>query len=654
MRNVIRWITSPAGCAGVIAVVLNLALYSDVLTLPLFADDLIQVPWLQSVSWVELWTSPSPYGYYRPGWYSLWRIYGLLAGGLRPLPLHALNVTAHALAAWLSGLLAVCWAAVRDRESTLQVQASLATAFFVVFPFAREAVAWPGAVYNPIVSALAAGALLAYGRGRREARRGWMIVSIGCTALAPLMYEAGIMVGPLILLAEYIGWLGRKWQRQQLRLAMPHVMVSATLVLVWRLVRGSGVTGFGLNPYDVRRNWGYLVQGFVYPISPIAQRVAAWLRVDSELCLWFIALPVLAIVLWQARQKSVTGFYLGISWFVLFAVPPVFTMRADWFALAPRYLYLTATGAAITWAVVLSEPIEKLLAPVPLCRIRVMRVLLVVAIVGAMLGPATLFIREGVHLYRVAGDVIWAVVAAAARQRPILLVNLPQRITPRDRFYPLGFEGIIPLPKRVPAQQIVYAHTGIPDAVEALAFGVIATERPLSYEYELYGRWAGWQELAEEVRGTQTTYLTRYENERIVLLEAGGPLHADTALLSSLSRFGSQLELVRADTSCDASGQVQLTMVWRVTSPPATDATVFVHLLTEDGALIDQADGYPLLGMRPFWLWQSGETNRDLRYFLPVERGVYTVRIGVWESATGRHWPAGTPDGTFTLPVHCP
>ena len=104
-------LTHPAVASGLIALTLTALLYGDTLALPLFSDDLVQIPWLESISWGELWSSPSPYGYYRPLWYSLWRVWGTLFGGLHPFGLHLLNVIAHFAAAWLTGLLAAAWIA---------------------------------------------------------------------------------------------------------------------------------------------------------------------------------------------------------------------------------------------------------------------------------------------------------------------------------------------------------------------------------------------------------------------------------------------------------------------------------------------------------------------------------------------------------------
>ena len=111
MKTFLRLLTRPASASALVALALTTLLYGDTLSLPLFSDDLLQIPWLETISWRELWTSPSPYHYYRPLWYTLWRLWGGLVGGLHPLGLHSLNVVAHFAAAWLTGSLSACEAA---------------------------------------------------------------------------------------------------------------------------------------------------------------------------------------------------------------------------------------------------------------------------------------------------------------------------------------------------------------------------------------------------------------------------------------------------------------------------------------------------------------------------------------------------------------
>jgi hypothetical protein len=73
------------------------------------------------------------------------------------------------------------------------------------------------------------------------------------------------------------------------------------------------------------------------------------------------------------------------------------------------------------------------------------------------------------------------------------------------------------------------------------------------------------------------------------------------------------------------------------------------------GALVAQADGYPLLGMQPFWIWRPGDVVRDERYIAPVPNSDYSIRLGIWELATQEHWSAeGHSDGVVVLPIHCP
>jgi len=648
-------IPHPVVASALVALALTGLLYGDTLALPLFSDDLVQIPWLESISWRELWVSPSPYGYYRPLWYSLWRLWGRVAGGLHPPGLHLLNLIAHFGAAWLAGLLAAAWmrpgvdkGADKPRP---YMPACLAAAMFAAFPFSRQAVAWPGAIYNPLVSAMAAGAVLAYDRGRQGHGRQWIGLALLLAGLAPLTYEAGLLVAPLIILTEGLGWLQRRWSRRCSWWPLAFAGLGTATLALWRAMRGTGIAGFGLNASDIQRNAAYLVQGLVYPIAPLAQRLAAWLELDAELCLWLVALPTLALLAWSGLRRKRGAFGLGAIWFALFALPPAVSMEADWFALAPRFLYMTAAGGALMWTAAAGDWLARLR---PSWRAAATG-LMVIALL-----PAMAFVREGVRVYGMAGESIWDAAQAALvgadqqiREQPVLLVNLPMRITPHSRAYPLGFEGITPLPMRVTAEGLVRVHTGIRDAAEAVAFGIVAADEPSGYAYWLFGREVGWEEIAAAVRQARAVYLTRYENERIHLVEAGAASEPITG--EPLARFGDRVALLKAECTCDARGQVRLTARWQVEMSVETDATVFAHLLDSEGALAAQADGYPLLGMLPFWLWEPGDVVRDARYFDPAPAGEYTVRIGMWDLATGEQWPADNqPDGVVLLPVRCP
>ena len=659
MRLSSRILTHPAVASGLVALAITGLLYGDALTLPLFSDDLVQIPWLESISWRELWSSPSPYGYYRPLWYTLWRVWGGLAGGLHPPGLHLLNLVAHFAAAWLTGLLAAAWmrptapspALPHEGRGKSTITACIATALFVAFPFSRQAVAWPGALYNPLVSAMTAGALLAYDRGRQGHGTRWIGLALLLATLAPFNYEAGLLVGPLVVLAEGVGWLQQRWPRHS-RWPLAFASLFLATLVIWRTVRGTGVTVFGLNPSDLWCNAGYLVQSLIYPTAPLAQRLVTWWGLDPELSLWLVALPALALLVWSGLRWKRGMFWLGAVWFALFALPPLVSMEADWFALAPRFLYMTAVGVSLVWTAAVSGWLARLRPP--------WRTAAAVVLLVPLLTPAAVFARDGIRLYKMAGESIWDAVEATTREQPLLLVNLPMRITPRSRTYPLGFEGITPLPARVTAEGLVYVHTRLYDAAEAVAFGIVAVDEPPDYTYQLFGQLAGWEELVAASARARAVYLTRYEPERIYLVEAGGLPSPTRGGAGGGVLFGDRVSLLDAACTCDEAGQVRLTAYWRAEAAVEADVTVFAHLLGPEGALVAQADGYPLLGMLPFWLWEPGEVVRDVRHFDPVPPGEYTVRLGMWELATGERWPAAGSldtalrDDAWLLPVNCP
>jgi hypothetical protein len=645
MRLFHRSSIHPAVVAAIVALLLGGLLYGDVLSLPLFSDDLVQIPWLESISWRDLWTNPSPYGYYRPLWYTIWRVWGRLAGGLRPPGLHLLNLVAHIAAAWLTGLLAANWPRPAASRKERAIASGLASAFFVVFPFSCQAVAWPGAVYNPMVSGMGAAAVLAYDRGRRGTAARSIGVALLLAALAPFCYESGLLVALLLSLVELIGWLRGRWRTPSWWSLAFASLFLITLTL-WRAMRGAGVVSFGLTPVDLWRNTAYLMQGLAYPLAPLAQRLVDWTAVDPVLALWLVALPTGALLTWRAIRRNLDVFLLGLAWFALFAVPPLVSMKAEWFALAPRFLYMTAAGVSLIWSGALSTWMAG--------RRSWQRLALSALAVGALLTPAAVFVRRGMSLYQMVGESIWHAAAAATREQPVLLVNLPRRITPSGRIHPLGFEGVTPLPQRVTADELAYVHAGIRDAAEAVAFGVVATDQPTGYSYQLFGRVVGWEEMADAARQARRVFLTRYEAQRIHLIAAGA-VEGSSLPAEPVACFGDQVELLDASSWCDPTGRVHLTTGWRIQSPVDTDVSVFAHLLRTDGMVVAQADGRALLGMLPLWLWEPGETVRDVRHFDAVPGGAYTVHLGMWEPASGNRWQAaGYPDGVVTSKIRCP
>ncbi len=650
-----RTLTHPVVAPALVALALTALLYGDALALPLFSDDLIQVPWLESVSWRELWSGSSPYSYYRPLWFSLWHVWGLIFGR-HPPGLHLLNLAAHVVAAWLTGLLAAAWIrpdAGKPRPYVRggtkgggAIPACLATALFTLFPFSRQVVPWASSLSYPLVTGLTLGAVLAYDHARQRSARSWLVLSLALAGLAPLAHETGILAPILVLLVEVAGRLHRRWPRPSWWPAFYVVLLGAELALRYAVWEADAFVHL-LTLANLYRNASYLIQGLVFPTAPLGQLASAWTGLDPVLALWLVALPTLALLIWGGlRRGQRASLALSLGWFACAVLPPLITRKG--IDESPRFLYVAAVGVSLLWAAPLAGGLEQTSS-------RKSQLVAVALLVLACV-PAAAFIRNGMTLYRIGGESILGAAEAATREQPVLLVNLPMRLNPKSRIYPLGLEGVTPLPPLITAEELVYAHTRLHDAAEAISFGIVAMDAPPDYTYRLFGRPVGWEELASAVRQTRAVYLTRYEPEHVYLVEAGaGDMAEPPQPGEPLARFGDRVALLDATYTCDEDRQIHLTAYWQAETDIETDATVFAHLTGPDGALVAQADGYPLLGMLPFWLWEPDQVVRDVRHFDPVPAGEYTVRLGIWEMATGEHWLAdGYPDGIVPLPVRCP
>jgi hypothetical protein len=145
---------------------------------------------------------------------------------------------------------------------------------------------------------------------------------------------------------------------------------------------------------------------------------------DPALPLWLVAFLTLALLTWSGlRRKRYETLTLGFGWFILTALPPL-VMRKG-IGDAPRVLYPAAVGIALLWATALGGWLGRTSSYKGL--------LLAAALAALICIPSILFIRHGMRMYRMAGESIWNAVDVAAREQPVLLVNLPMRLIPRGR-----------------------------------------------------------------------------------------------------------------------------------------------------------------------------------------------------------------------------
>jgi hypothetical protein len=335
---------------------------------------------------------------------------------------------------------------------------------------------------------------------------------------------------------------------------------------------------------------------------------------------------------------------LALGWWGLWALPPLLTLRFNWLRDAPRALYPTAVGAALLWSVAIAALADvsrrRRTAPLPAAALALL-----------CLVSAVTFIAGRVALQRRVGHLLEQVIEMAQEDESLLVVNLPGRIAPGESFYPLGYEGVIPLPlpPRVHAADLVAANGGPRDAAFERTYGAVLP--PLPEQLALFG-----DPLAPaDVRRADRVALVTYRPGGMELVEAGRVLHpqpADTAL----ARFGESVRLLSASCYWDGNSRAVLDVRWQIQAPVEAPSTIFAHLLGPDGTLLAQADGPPLRGLYPLSAGQPGEVIHDVRVFDGLDPQVGTIAVGVWDPQAGVRWEASGPDGQPLVDnaYHCP
>jgi hypothetical protein len=164
-----------------------------------------------------------------------------------------------------------------------------------------------------------------------------------------------------------------------------------------------------------------------------------------------------------------------------------------------------------------------------------------------------------------------------------------------------------------------------------------------------------------------SVYPIGHPAERLDVAVAEGPIGPDIALAPFVippdetrqvrpqqlldETFGTLARLIGYDAPANiAAGQdYTITLYWEVLEPDGRDYTVFVHLLDEQGRLIEQADGPPQDNNYPTSYWAAGEIIADphtLAGDLSIPPGRYQPVIGLYDPATGQRIPILQTDGS--------
>ncbi len=600
-----------AAWAALIAFSLTALIYGSGVHLPYQSDDLLQVPWVAATGLREIWTEVGPYNDYRPLHFTVWKGTQAFTGYPNPLVLHTLNLIGHALCGTLVGVLVTYL-----KDDAAWWRSTLAAAGFTLFPFAYDNVLWVSALSYPLTLSLTLGALLCYLTARQRPRR--HALGLGLIVLAGLAYEGGVVAGPAVV------WMGLTFTRATVtdlrrhRWRWAYGLASLLPLLAVLRVASHVPSRFlqGLHPQYTPLT---ALQATVFPVAPLAQGFRVPLT--GLLLLGLATLAALGLLAWRGQWWSR---YVGsVGWIVLWSVIPLTTQAFNWFRDPPRVFYPAAVGIALLWTDIidwLANHASTVAA----------RTAVTLALGALTLVPAGRFLIDEVRLYRMAGDLIWDTVRAARDDETLLVVNLPDRLTRQPQTYPLGHEGVIPLPPPTGGDTLLAAHgrldarltiRGRGDLLPALPYRIDPVNPAVT---------------PDDVRAADRVMLATYDVDGSALTLAGR-VRAPT-LAAPLATFSETLELL--EVACHKSGDtVTLNATWRAAGPIAGQPTLFTHWLDVDGALVAQADGDPLAGLYPLNAWRTADVVQEHRR-IDAAIGEGRVGLGVWDPSAGERWTA--------------
>ena len=633
--------------------VLALALYSPVLRMPFFWDDVANFSFLEGRSMASLWFSAAGFPYYRPLGFSLFRVWQWLFGATNTMAFHSLNLLVLTCNGWMLGLLALrLWpdstdgrkALERDSEETLAAGlfAWLASTLLCSFPFAAIVVPLVASLFHLLVTSLvllAGLATVCYWRGGHGL---WALVMVVCAGLAPFAHESGVAAG-LALSALWFGLAVKSDGTKKLSIKnrsghlvlVAVVMLNAIFPLWWRIVDKMRTESGLPNVRPLAELWHnavFFLDALTFPVQPLSRlmaQVLPWKEVYWVTIVGMLALGWAAILLW--RSGNIRLLLVGISLFAILSLPAIFTLPQLYVVVSPRLTVLPAVGAALLWGGVIS-----------VLALRSRRIMLMsVLLSGALLVVPVRYILSRVSLHTRALEPVWGLVRAAQSfpNDSHLVVNATTWLALSGHTYPLVHDGVVVIPEYHNPGDLASIHTDGTTSIDGVNFPLVA-EEPERHYYDVWGEVLHWEAMAERLRQYDRVWLTTYGDGPLGFVEVGNvlPHRQNTVGDEMLAIFDDGRIGLRSGTArMRFEDEVTIELQWEMYEASSED--VFVHAFDCGGKLLGMSDGPPLGRMFPFWLWVDGERVRDVRRIsiadwptdgcMRVEVGLFDVNSGV-------------------------
>lgn len=626
-----------------ILVSLGLFLYGDSVTLPFFFDDILHSRWVRAHSLLALWSGVESISYYRPLPSTLWKLSLWFTGTFHPTLLHAINVALHILNAILVATLTRRIVRTPHRRLTGLVAGVL----FLSFPFSYQAIPWVGALYHPLATSLILGAVLTALIARSASSWGWRALSLGMTVAAFFTHETALIVGGWLLGYELMYHDDdRPWRLSPWPLVYLALGVAYTL-LYFSVPRADSP----LPPFTSARltqNGAYLLQGLAFPVAPLTRwTMAGWGWNDLSAAYLAAGLTVSLLVFLSWRQRMLRALGFALICFALAIIPSWLTLSFNYVISGPRLLYMASVGATIAWACGFQA-----LAHLGRGQWRALTSGLSLLLIGLIVAFGCHFVRARQAIHRLGGELIWQVSKTASTtpaDEQLLVINYPAWMAPDRLVYPVGHEGVEFMPAYTDVADLAWVNSGVQREIQTAKFANTRASLPGLY-CGVRGPDVEWEGLAERLRAADQVYAVHFTPEALTLVKVGTLTQTSSTGTTPLAIFDDRVTLVAAEALSAGEQIPTVQLVWRA-KEPLTDANyrIFAHLYDASGALITQADGYPMDDLYPFWLWRPGEQIEEIRYLaLPGSRppsGHYRITVGIYDGASGERLPAFAPDG---------
>jgi len=148
---------------------------------------------------------------------------------------------------------------------------------------------------------------------------------------------------------------------------------------------------------------------------------------------------------------------------------------------------------------------------------------------------------------------------------------------------------------------------------------------------------------------------------QLASFERHGPLLNHLPLVDRLTRptpantqFGPSIQLTGyqfGNQPPTPGSTLPVVLEWTASQPLTTDYTVFIHLISPDGALVAQSDAYPTwLTAQPTSQWPVNQPILDSHALtLPPNLlpGLYTLQVGLYNAQTLKRLPLPNGNDTF-------